>query len=82
MKKNKCNVCGNYEIREKEIGKIKPKIIADVYPDIEIPLFYHWKWCKLHNNWCRNIAGNCDVVIIENNYNKKENFMIEGSSIV
>ena len=55
----KCKTCGKYEMREKEIGMKK----LNISDDIEIPIFHYWKWCKLNNNWCRNIAGNCGQII-------------------
>lgn len=57
MKNGKCKLCGKYEMREKEVGKF---IMQD---DIELPVFRHWKWCHLNNNWCRNIAGNCGEIV-------------------
>ena len=59
MRKSKCKLCGRYEIREKEIGKKKLSIDSE----IEIPIFHYWKWCKLNNNWCRNVAGNCGEIV-------------------
>lgn len=59
MRKSKCKLCGRYETREKEIGKKK----LSVDSEIEIPIFHYWKWCKLNNNWCRNVAGNCGEIV-------------------
>ena len=59
MKQAKCKICGKYSMKEKEVGK-KKLAISD---DVEIPVFHFWKWCKLNNNWCRNIAGNCGAVV-------------------
>lgn len=61
MKKNKCKFCGKYKMLEKEVGK-KNLGISD---EIELPIFRLWKWCKMNNNWCRNIAGKCGEVISE-----------------
>lgn len=46
---------------EKEVGK---KNLGISY-EIEFPIFRLWKWCKMNNNWCRNIAGKCGEVISE-----------------
>ena len=59
MKQAKCKLCGKYSMKEKEVGK-KKLVISD---DVEIPVFHFWKWCRLNNNWCRNIAGNCDEIV-------------------
>lgn len=59
--KTKCKLCGRYETREKEIAK--KKLSAD--NEIEIPIFHYWKWCKLNNNWCRNVAGSCGEIVRE-----------------
>ena len=61
MKKAKCKLCGRYESREKEIAKKK----LSVDDEIEIPIFHYWKWCKLNNNWCRNVAGSCGEIVIK-----------------
>lgn len=66
MRAGKCKICGKYEIREKEMEK--KSLLSDLYPDLKIPVIRHWKWCKLNNNWCRNVAGNCGEII-----NKSEN---------
>jgi hypothetical protein len=55
----KCKFCGKYEGREKEIGRKK----LNVSDEIEIPIFHYWKWCKKHNNWCRNVAGSCGEIV-------------------
>lgn len=55
----KCKFCGKYEMKEKEIGKKK----LNISDEIEIPVFHLWKYCRLKNNWCRNIAGNCGEVV-------------------
>ena len=52
----KCRFCDNCEIRVKEKESI---IIFDTL----IPSFGYWKWCRLHNNWCRHIAGNCEIIV-------------------
>jgi hypothetical protein len=70
MKQTKCKACGRYETREKQIGLKK----LNVAEDIEIPVFHFWKWCKLNNNWCRNVAGNCGAVI------KKAEEKLEGET--
>ena len=57
--KSKCKICKNYEGREKEVGKRKLEISSD----IEVPIFHFWKWCKLKNNWCKNVAGSCGAVV-------------------
>lgn len=57
MQIGKCKLCGKYETRQKEVST------ETILDEIEISLFRMWKWCKLHNNWCRNIAGNCGEVI-------------------
>jgi hypothetical protein len=62
MKKNKCKFCGKYKMLAKEVGKKKYNRIFD---ELEIPVFRFWKWCKMNNNWCRNIAGKCGEVISE-----------------
>lgn len=59
MKKEKCRLCGKYEIREKEVGEKK----CHGRYEIKIPVFHFWKWCTLKNNWCRHISGNCDAII-------------------
>lgn len=59
MKQAKCKICGRYSMKEKEIGKKK----LEISDDIEIPVFHFWKWCKINNNWCRNVAGGCGAVI-------------------
>ena len=46
-------------MKEKEIGKKK----LNISDEIEIPVFHLWKYCRLKNNWCRNIAGNCGEVV-------------------
>ena len=46
--KNKCKTCGKYETRQKEVKSVK------IFDDVEVAAFHIWKWCKLHNNWCRN----------------------------
>jgi hypothetical protein len=61
MKKNKCKICGKYKMLEKE-DTMKILRVSD---EIEIPLFRVWKWCKMNNNWCRNIAWKCGEVISE-----------------
>ena len=68
MKQAKCKYCGKYECREKEIGKKK----LNISDEIEIPIFHYWKWCKLNNNWCRNVAGSCSEIV------KKPEKKIEG----
>ena len=67
MKKTKCKLCVKYEVKEKEVGLKK----LNVSDEIEIPVFHYWKFCKLKNNWCRNVAGNCGTVI-DKNENKLE----------
>ena len=69
MKKPKCKICGRYEMRNKETGKRQ----LEISDEIEIPIFRLWKWCKLKNNWCRNVAGNCGAVI------QKEENKFEGA---
>ena len=64
--KNKCKTCGNYEIRQKEVKSIK------IFDDVEVAAFHMWKWCKLHNNWCRNVAGNCGEVVSQKKEKKLE----------
>lgn len=61
MKKNKCKLCGKYKMLEKEVGTKKFVISSE----IEFSIFRLWKWCKMNNNWCRNIAGKCGEVISE-----------------
>ncbi len=56
MKQSKCKICGKYEVRQKEIKE------AEIF-DIKVAEFHMWKWCKLKNNWCRCVAGNCGTVI-------------------
>lgn len=72
MKKLKCKICGKYEGRAKEIKITKSKYISEIYGDFKIPVIRYWKWCKIHNNWCRNIAGKCGEFISE-----KEKFDVE-----
>lgn len=71
MKKTKCKLCGKYEVKEKEVGLKK----LNVSDEIEIPVFHYWKFCKLKNNWCRNVAGNCGEVVekIENKFEGETN---------
>lgn len=57
MNKNKCKTCGKYEIRQKEVKIIK------IFEDVEVAAFHIWKWCKIHNNWCRCVAGKCGEVV-------------------
>ncbi len=59
MKKNKCKICRNYEGKEKEVGKV---VVQDA---VNIPIIHYWKWCKIHNNWCRNVAGKCERIVSE-----------------
>lgn len=66
----KCKICGKYETREKEVGKKK----LNISDEIEIPIFHFWKWCSLNNNWCRNVAGTCGMLI------KKAEKKIEGET--
>lgn len=63
MKKAKCKLCGKYEMKEKEVGKLKSKLLSELSPGLEIPCFRQWKWCRLNNNWCRNVAGSCGEII-------------------
>jgi len=65
--KRKCNICGKYETKPKSI----PSKNFTILDGIEVSYFRIWKWCKVHNNWCRNIAGNCEQIVLE----KKENKM-------
>lgn len=65
MKKNKCKLCGKYECRAREIKMTKCKQLSELCEGLEIPIFRLWKWCKMNNNWCRNIAGKCGEVISE-----------------
>ena len=53
MNKGKCKFCDSCEIRFKE------KESKTVF-DIDFTFFAQWKWCRLHNNWCRYIAGKCN----------------------
>lgn len=46
---------------EKEVGKKNLGISSE----IEFSIFRLWKWCKMNNNWCRNIAGKCGEIISE-----------------
>lgn len=64
--KNKCKTCGKYEIRQKEVKSMK------IFDDVEVAAFHMWKWCKLHNNWCRNVAGNCGEVVSQKKERKLE----------
>lgn len=57
--KNKCKFCGRYEVRQKEVKIVK------IFDDVEVAAFHMWKWCKVHNNWCKSIAGNCGEVVRE-----------------
>lgn len=70
----KCKFCGKYEMRQKEVKKTKCKILEDVYPEVEIPVLHMWKWCKLHNNWCKFVAGNCGEIV------KKVEKKVEGDT--
>jgi len=64
--KNKCKTCGKYESRVKEVKKAKCRqFFSDLQEDLIFPVMHYWKWCKIHNNWCRNIAGNCGEVVQE-----------------
>lgn len=70
--KNKCKFCGRYESRAKEIKMTKSKYISEIYGDFKIPVMHYWKWCKVHNNWCKSIAGNCGEVVQEKEEKKLE----------
>ena len=63
MNKNKCNICGKYESRPKELKNGKCKLLSEIYGDFNIPVIHYWKWCKIHNNWCRCVAGKCGEVV-------------------
>lgn len=56
MRQSKCKICGKYEVRQKAIKE------AEIF-DIKVAEFHMWKWCKLKNNWCRCVAGNCGEVV-------------------
>lgn len=60
MKKSKCELCGDYEIRNKIIK-------TDSVLGFEFALSHQWKWCKRKNNWCKNSAGHCEEIKIEEN---------------
>lgn len=65
MKQSKCKICGKYEVRQKEVKSIK------IFDDVEVAVFHTWKWCRLKNNWCRCVAGNCGVVVEKTEKNLK-----------
>lgn len=62
--KRKCSICGKYET------KSIPSKNFTILDGIEVSYFRMWKWCKIHNNWCRSIAGNCEQVVLEKKENK------------
>lgn len=63
MKKNKCKLCGKYEGRVREVKTTKCKQLSELCEYLEIPVMHYWKWCKIHNNWCRCVAGKCGEVV-------------------
>jgi hypothetical protein len=63
MKKNKCGICGKYESRLKELKNGKRELLSEIYESLKIPVIHYWKWCKIHNNWCRCVAGKCGEVV-------------------
>lgn len=60
MKRSKCELCGDYEIRNKVVK-------TDTVLGFEFALVHKWKWCKRKNNWCKNSAGHCGEVNFEEN---------------
>lgn len=60
---SKCKRCGNYELRLK---LFENKQCENNFPELGLCLCRgaEWKWCKLKNNWCRNVAGRCDFVSV------------------
>lgn len=70
--KNKCKFCGKYEVRQKEVKIVK------IFDYVEVAAFHMWKWCKLKNNWCKNIAGNCGEVVQEKEEKKLELDNVQG----
>ena len=65
MKQSKCKICGKYEVHQKEVKSVK------IFDDVEVAVFHMWKWCRLKNNWCRCVAGNCGVVVEKTEKNLK-----------
>ena len=65
MKQSKCKICGKYEVRQKEVKSVK------IFDDVEVAVFHMWKWCRLKNNWCSYVAGNCGAVVEKTEKNLK-----------
>ena len=60
MKKSKCELCGDYEIRNRIIK-------IDTILGVELVVSSKWKWCGRKNNWCKSFAGHCGRVNFEEN---------------
>lgn len=60
---SKCKCCGNYELR---LNLFENKQYNNNFPELDLCLCQgtEWKWCKLKNNWCRNVASHCDFVSV------------------